>query len=665
MKNIHIGGEQLLLITPPSNWQRVKELPDLRNVGTIALDRETEDVGLQAGTGPSWMYKRGRIVGVSVAWHEGKTIRAAYLPTGHPDSQCFDPEQVAQWEKDLQSAGVNFVMQNAAYDIGFGAACWNLPVPTKIDDTSALAYMLDEQRLSYSLNALCAWQGILGKDETTLKEAASAYGLDPKSGLYRLPARYVGKYAEQDAIATLMLYDKLFPEIAKQDLTDAYRLEMDLVPIVHQMMKVGIRIDLTAAEQRYKKFKLQSRQALDDLSDKLGHTTGIDDIRQTKWLEKAHDACQISYPRTPTGAGSFSKSWMRSHQHWLPQLIQRAKGREDAAEKFVKGYIIDNLHEGRLHASVHQYRAEVAGGEDDARGGGTRTYRFSYSDPPLQQMPKRDEESAEIRCCFLPEKGEQWLSADYSQQEYRLFVHFAAIRKLPKAAEAVQRYKDDPKTDFHKWVADITGLDRKPAKDANFAKIYGAREKKFAIMIGKTIAEATAIMQQYDKEIPFANLLFKELENLAKNRAKKGDGYIKLLDGARCRFPFVHVLRKTGGYENKLSFEEWQADCRREEGEQRIADPKHKWFGETLYPSRCHKALNSLIQGSAARQTKIAMRACSRAGFQPLLQIHDELCFSVVEKSAVKRITETMCDAAPLLVPMLVDTKLGPNWGQL
>ena len=274
-------------------------------------------------------------------------------------------------------------------------------------------------------------------------------------------------------------------------------------------------------------------------------------------------------------------------------------------------------------------------------------------------MPKRDDETVEIRRAFLPEEGEQWCSADYSQQEYRLFVHYAAKANLHKANAAVQRYADDPRTDFHQWVADITGLPRQPAKDANFAKIYGAREKKFAAMIGKSVAEATAIMMQYDREMPFANLLFAMVNDLAKER-----GYIKLLDGARCRFDFVHVYRPTGGDHNNVSFDAWQADCRKEEGERRIADSNHPWFGKKLFPSRTHKALNSLIQGSAARQTKIAMRACAQAGINPILQVHDELCFSVANRDAIAQISKLMCDAVPLVVPMQVDTKIGASWGK-
>jgi DNA polymerase I-like protein with 3'-5' exonuclease and polymerase domains len=658
-RDYHIGGEQLLLIQPQSTWTRVKELPDLRRVGIIALDRETEDPGLQAKTGPSWTHKRGRIVGVSVAWHEGEEIKSCYLPTGHPDSECFAPEQVAQWERDLQKAGVTFVMQNAGYDIGFGASCWNLPVPAKIHDTSAIAYMLDEQRMSYSLNELCRWQGMPGKDERTLREAADAYGIDPKNGLFRLPARFVGDYAAQDARATLMLFDKMYPELAKQELTDAYNLEMDLVPVVHQMMARGIRIDQDVTQQLYDKFKAQSQAALKELSDKLKHTVSLKDIHQTAWLAKAHDACKVRYPMTARGAASFTKGWMQSHTHWLPQLVQKARSREDAAEKFVKNYIMDHTHNGRLHASVHQYRAEVAGGEDDARGGGTRTYRFSYSDPPLQQMPKRDDETVEVRRAFLPEEGEQWLSADYSQQEYRLFVHYAAKAKLHKADAAVQRYIDDPKTDFHQWVADITGLPRKPAKDANFAKIYGAREKKFAMMIGKSIAEATDIMRQYDREMPFANLLFQQCESVAERR-----GHIKLLDGARVRFDWWFAGWRSNDNSTKWSKEDFSSDCRGDEAQRRVTDSTHPWFNRVLRRSRCYKALNGLIQGSAARQTKMAMRACAQAGIQPVLQVHDELCFSVGNKNMAAQISELMCGAAPLVVPMQVDVKLGPSWGR-
>jgi Mesyanzhinovviridae DNA polymerase len=661
-KNIHIGGEQLLLISPPSSWEPPTELPDLRKGHVrVALDTETKDNGLRTGWGPGWPIKDGHICGVSLAWREGKCVKSGYWPLRHPDSSCFQPDQVRRWLKDHMRSGVRFTFMNAGYDLGWLDAELALWPRSKIDDVGAMAYMLDEQRLNYSLNGLCKWKELPTKDETLLKEAASAYGVDPKEGLYRLPARYVGQYAEQDAISTLLLAEELQPEIEEQDLQEAYQLEMDLVPMILEMRKRGIRIDVDKAEQLQAKFREQVADSLSVISDKLGHTTTLDMINDSKFLAKAFDSQNFVYPYTERGAPSFTKAWMSSLQHWLPQNIIRARSRSAAAEKFIGTYLLGYMRNGRVYANAHHYRAESPTDEDD-RGGGTRTYRFSYTDPPLQQIPMRDKEMAEIRTVFIPEKGQKWASLDYSQQEYRLMVHYASLPRprhpkgLTGAEDAASQYRDDPNTDFHSMVAEMTGLDRKPAKDCNFAKAYGAGVRKFATMIGKSEQEAEAIMKQYDERMPFVKMLFDECHDLADRR-----GYIRLLDGARIRFDWwVGRWREKGVEWNQQNA---HADCRREEAERRIRDPMHPWFGSSLRRSRCNKGMNSLIQGGAARQTKIAMRDCYRAGHLPLLQIHDELCFSVRTKREAEEIQELMLSAVPLRVPMRVDLEIGPSWG--
>ena len=112
-KNVHVGGQQMPMFVPSSDWTTPTELPDLRHVGRVALDRETRDDGLAANSGPGWAIGAGCVTGVSVAWREGEQIRSFYAPTAHPDSECFSRERVAQWERDHQKAGVRFVMQNA------------------------------------------------------------------------------------------------------------------------------------------------------------------------------------------------------------------------------------------------------------------------------------------------------------------------------------------------------------------------------------------------------------------------------------------------------------------------------------------------------------------------------------------------------------------------
>jgi DNA polymerase I-like protein with 3'-5' exonuclease and polymerase domains len=654
-RDYHVGGFQDPLFVPDSSWQPPSQLPDLRRCEHVALDRETKDEGLANGRGPGWAYRAGRVIGVSAAWRDGDRVRSFYAPIAHPDSACLSPEQIAKWELDHAKAGVRFVMQNAPYDVGWGDADLGVPCPERVDDTTCMAYVIDENRMEFSLDALCRWRGLPGKNTKTLREAAETYGVDPGKEMWRLPARYVGEYAEQDAVSTLLLAESLRPELRRQEVEDAYRLEMDLLPVVHAMRKRGIRVDLDRAEQARLHCLEMSSRTFQEISDRLGQTVTVDDIRRTEWLERTFDALRIKYPRAKkTDRGSFEAKWMKTSDHWLPPAIVRAKSYREAADKFIQGYVVDFAHLGRLHASINQFKSE---------DGGTRTYRFSYADPPLQQMPHRNEELATlIRGLFLPEEGEVWESCDYSQQEYRLIVHFAERNKLRKAAEAANRYRRDPKTDFHSMVAEMTGLARKPAKDTNFAKAYGAGASKFAAMTNKTLEEAEAIMQQYDRELPFV----KELYDLCQRKAQR-TGFIRLLDGARIHFDmwepaWLSREEKARGWGSggkiKMGF------CRIEEAKERQADESHPWHGKRLVRAECRKALNGLIQGSAARQTKLAMRACWREGYLPLIQMHDELGFSQSSARDGERIAEIMRDVVKLSVPMAVDAEYGPSWGQ-
>jgi DNA polymerase I-like protein with 3'-5' exonuclease and polymerase domains len=386
---------------------------------------------------------------------------------------------------------------------------------------------------------------------------------------------------------------------------------------------------------------LKRRDAvLQELADNLGVTSlSMENVRSPKWLERAHDSQKLSYPRTAkTGQGSFTKDWMRGHVHWLPRLVSRADQLTEAADKFLKGFILDYSHKGRIHANINQYRSES--------GEGTRSHRFSYSDPALQQAPERDEEIGPLfRGGFLPEPGEKWGSHDISQQEYRLIVHIAVLLNQPRAAEAAQMYREDPDTDFHQLVVEWTALDRKKAKDTNFAKSFGAGIPKFAEMIGQSQEEAARIYALYDEELPFVKGSAKMAEQMAQAR-----GYIKLIDGARSHFDMWEpAWRDRGdGYEYPRP----------------LATARAHWGAEKrLRRAFCHKAFNRYVQGSAARQTKLFMRECWNEGLVPLLQMHDELCFSHKEEAEGRRVAEIMRDTVKLEVPVKVDSAYGNSWG--
>jgi DNA polymerase I-like protein with 3'-5' exonuclease and polymerase domains len=625
-------------------------LPDLRQAGPVALDIETNDERLRADMGSGWPFKAGYICGISVARREGGDIRARYISLCHPDSDNEPASQVFQWLRDLITSDVHIVGQNTVYDFGWlrAEADIKMPPAERLEELGALSTIVNENLYAYGLDALCKWRGLPGKNEASLAEGAAAIGLSkrdkPRANIHRMPARFVTAYAEQDVISTLALFESLNPVLDREGTRNAYRLEVDLLPMVLEMRRRGVRVDTAKAEQARDQL-LQKRDAVfAELSEKLGANIGMAEIGRNKWLAETFDKHGIKYPRTAKGNPSFTagaNGWLHKHPHWLPQLVAKADKYNKAAADFLERHILGHVVNCRIHAEIHPHRS------DD---GGTRSLRFSYSDPPLQQMAARDEEIAPlIRGCFLPEEGEIWAKPDISQQEFRILTHYAAKLKLNGAEEAAERYRADPSTDFHDLVAELTGLDRKQAKNVNFAKAYGAGVRKFAAMIGKPENDARAIYARYDRMLPFVHQLSKRCEHTAASR-----GYLELYDGARRH------------WDDWVAWVNWKgtAPCSREEAERRINDPEHAWYRKGP-PHRvdCHKAMNALIQGSAARHTKLWMRACWREGIVPLLQMHDCLDLSVASPEQAERVAQLGREAVTLEVPIEVDLKFGRSWG--
>jgi DNA polymerase I-like protein with 3'-5' exonuclease and polymerase domains len=411
-----------------SDWKPLPALPDLRHVDKLALDTETKDGGLIAGLGSSWPWRDGYIVGISVAYRVEGELRAHYLPIRHPDSPNFDPIQVFQWIRDHAApGGPNIVTQNGLYDWGWLRADAGITMPSsdRLEEIGALATMVDENRKRYSLDDLCAWRGLRGKDETVLREAACAAGC-PKRGvkvqtyIWKLPARFSGTYAETDALRTLELFESLNPILDQEKTRSAYRLECDLLPMVHEMRRRGIRIDTSAAEQNSDLILSKRDAVLAEMSKRLGTNVSMDELNRGAWRAAIFDQHKIAYPKTEKGNPSFTggnSGWMPKHPHWLPRLIVEADKLHNYGENFLRTYILGHTFNGRVHAEIHPHR-----GDD---GSGTRSMRFSYGSPPLQLMPKHNEELAPlIRGVFLSEEGEVWAECDVSQQEFRMIVHY-------------------------------------------------------------------------------------------------------------------------------------------------------------------------------------------------------------------------------------------------
>ena len=621
-------GEKLV-----PDWNIPPEFPDLTKYPQIAIDLETCDPNLMT-MGPGWARKDGFIVGIAVAAGDN----AWYFPIRHENGHNMDPKMTLKWlRKQMATPHIDKLMHNATYDAGWLLA-EGVEVQGRIIDTMVAAPLVDENRFSYSLNNLGRDYIDMRKDEKMLRAAAKDWGIDPKADMWRLPPSYVGAYAEQDAFMTMKLWDRLKTEITSQELTHIFDLETSLIPLMVQMRANGVRVDIDKADIAKK--GLQEKVA--ELKADIKHKTGVaiepwaaDSVRQV------FEALSLSYPKTDAGAASFTKQYLNAHPHEVCQQIVKLREFDKADSTFIDS-ILRHSHKGRIHTEFHQLRS------DD---GGTVTGRFSSSNPNLQQIPARDPDIKRlIRGLFVPEEGQMWGSFDYSSQEPRLLVHFAASMpdnmRSPVVDTIVEEYhKGD--VDLHQMVADIAGITRKQAKVVNLGIMYGMGVGKLAAQLGVSTQEAKSIIEEHRDKVPFV----KQLATVASAQGEK-HGQIRTILGRKCRF---HLWEPTTfGYNKPMPLE----DARKE-------------YGGSLRRAFTYKALNKLIQGSAADQTKKAMADCFAEGLVPMLTVHDELCFSVENEEQSAKIKEIMETGLPLKIPSKVDDDipalrgLPNNWGEV
>ena len=611
------------------DWQMPVEFPDLTKHKQIAVDLETYDPNLTT-LGPGWVRKDGYIVGVAVAAGDYR----GYFPMRHQNGHNLDPKMVMRWlQRQMATPHIDKVMHNATYDTGWLSA-EGVKIEGRIIDTMVTGAIVDENRLSYSLNNLGRDYIDMRKDERLLRAAAKEWGFDPKSEMWRLPPGYVGGYAEQDAVMTLRLWERLRIELDKQELWNIWELETELIPLMLKMRQRGVRVDLDGAERA--QHMLRKRTA--ELRKQLKDTSGIDvDPWAAASVAKMFEALNLEYPRTEVGAASFTKQYLMSHPHPACQMLVRLREFSKADGTFIET-IQKHAHNGRIHCEFHQLRS------DD---GGTVTGRFSSSNPNLQQIPARDPEiKALIRGLFIPEEGERWGSFDYSSQEPRLLVHFAAslgpTLKHDMVDEIVHAYNTGD-VDLHQMVADFAGISRKVAKVVNLGIMYGMGKAKLASQLDISVEEAGQILDTHHTKVPFV----KGLAEAASNHAQRY-GVIRTILGRRCRFDMWEP--RSFGYNKPMPLEE-----------------ARKEYGMNLRRAFTYKALNKLIQGSAADQNKKAMVDCHREGLVPMLTVHDELCFSVSSDQQAAQVVEIMEHGldSVMKIPSKVDVALVSNWGEV
>ena len=617
------------MFTVQTEWDCPESFPDLSDAKYIAIDLETKDIDLRS-KGSGAIQGHGEIVGIAVAV-EGWS---GYYPIAHEGGGNLDRRIVLEWFKKVCATDAVKIFHNAMYDV-----CWikayGIPINGHIIDTMVMASLIDENRLWYTLNSISF--DYLGevKDEKALKEAAESWGIDPKKELYKLPAMYVGNYAEQDAKLTLELFKVLSREITKQNLTNIFDLETQLFPCLINMKFKGVRVDV----ERAHKLKQQLSQQEESLLLQVKKETGIDvQIWAARSIAKVFDKLSLSYARTEkTQSPSFTKNFLSTHLHPIVKNIAKAREINKAHTTFIDT-ILKHQFRGRIHADINPIRSDQ---------GGTVTGRFSYSNPNLQQIPARNKDLGPmIRSLFIPEEKHKWGCFDYSQQEPRLVVHYAAttepIRFDESVSSIVDKFKDNT-VDFHQTVADMANISRTQAKTINLGLFYGMGKAKLQAELGlNTKEEAEELFNTYHTNVPFV----RDLMNYTSKTAQTS-GSIGTLLGRRCRF--TKWEPNQFGMHKPMEFEE----AERTYGRGRI----RRAF--------TYKALNKLIQGSAADMTKKAMVDLYNEGIIPHIQIHDELDISVESDQQAKKIIEIMENAVTLEVPNKVDFESGKTWGEI
>ena len=624
----------MAMFTPKSEWVPPHELPDLSEAKTIAIDVETKDPYLKT-RGPGWPTGEGEVVGYAVAVDGWK----GYIPIRHGGGGNIDERICNIWMKKVCESPADKIMHNAQYDAGW-LRRMGFTVNGRIIDTMVIASLLDENRFSYSLNALAFEYLSKTKSEKNLTEAARDFGVDPKAELWKLPSMYVGPYAEVDAELTLELWNFFKPLITKEDLWSVVNLELDVLPVLIDMTWKGVRIDQNRVE-RTRDFLLKEEKTM---LSKIKHITGMNvEVWAAQSLAKAFDVVGINYPKTEKGAPSFTKSFLSEQNHELPKMILRTRDLNKTSGTFINTIMKHTAKDGRIHSHINQIRS------DD---GGTVSGRISMSNPNLQQIPARDPELGPmIRSLFLPEENEKWASIDFSQQEPRILVHYAHAygksqgHDMKGVQEFVDGYQNDPDMDFHTMVADMAKINRKQAKTINLGMMYGMGVNKLSDQLDIPVEEAKILVNQYHDRVPFVKMLMHGVMN--KLNARQSSGSIRSILGRKCRF------------------ELWEPDTFAMNKALPLKDALNE-HGPTTRLKRAYtyKALNRLIQASAADMTKKAMVDIYKLGIVPLIQIHDEIAVSVSNDDQVDSIVYAMENAVKLGVPSKVDVEIGPSWGE-
>ncbi len=606
---------------PSGGWAAIEpsRLPDWRGCRRIAIDIETHDPTL-AQLGPG-VRRHGYICGVSFAMESGD---AYYLPLRHADGNLPLAPALGYLMYQAQHFAGDVVGASLQYDLDFLHEAGIVFDTQQVNfrDIQIAESLLNEFRPSYSLASIASYYGMMPKDESLLVDTAKQLQVDPKKGMSRLPAWAVAKYAMRDVQLPLAIYREQEQLLHAEGLDETWAMECDLLPILLRMRRRGVAVDLQVLDR----IEAETQHTLTRLAAEIARLTPC---RFEAESFQAPGAVKRILQHLGAPTLSIDKEAIAAVNHPVARLLEEGRRWTTMKNVFVASIRKHEVN-GRIHTSFRQCRASHSG--FDAFESGAAFGRLSCTDPNLQQQPSHGAVGKMWRAIFVPDNGLRWHSADYSAQEPRLYTHFAAKAGIAGADSFARQWVVSPRMDVHQAVADICGITRSEAKIIGLGLAYGMGGAKLCRSLGLPTAhhsvngivrevagpEGEALLQRYNTRFPF-------LRNLARlcTRAAEQRGYVRILTGRKCRFEADSAGRR----------------------------------------QQTHKALNRLIQGSAASQMKLAMIAADRAGVSPQLQVHDELCASGTDTQA-DAMRQCMEDAVKLRVPSVVDVASGNSWGE-
>lgn len=643
---------------PPTDWRPPSYFPNLSNADVISFDVETKETDFDHG--PGWARGKGHICGFSVAARKGHGETGKwYFPIRHEiqTEWNLDPKQCLGWLKHtLETPNIPKVGANLLYDMGW-LTTENIYVSGKLHDVQFAEALIDETAL-VNLDMLAHKYLRRNKTSDELYEwLAQAYGGKAnhlqRGNIYRAPPQLVGPYGEDDADLPLKILEKQWTLLKQQELMPVFELENRLIPLLIKMRLQGVRVNLNYTEQLYD----DVGKDIERLELELFAMTGIRaNVNSPDDLARVFDAAGIKYLRTagtinkPEGSPSFQKEWLKAQKHPVADKVNDIREHIKIRSTFVKSYLLESNVNGLVHCQFHPLK-----GDD----GGTKTGRFASSDPNLQNIPVRTGLGKKVRKAFVPfYYHKRWRKFDYSQIEYRMLAHFAANEIGGNSADILrQTYNDDPTTDYHDVVQarvkELTGIliDRKPIKNINFGLLYGQTEKALAYKAGFTTEQARDIFKAYHTGAPYVKPTMKAIADEVH-----AAGYVCTVTGRRTRFDL------------------WEPDGYGERGMALSYHTALAQYGHAIRRAYAYRGVNYKLQGSAADVIKIAMDVAHTSGVFdvigfPLLQVHDELDFSMIDDSpeqieAYAFLQHTLENSIKLRIPVKVDCTDGLDWSE-